>query len=63
MQAVVFALVAAAFLTVYVTQPVLPILRAEFGVTPAIASRSPLGGDRGNRATRADAARRAGLSL
>ena len=28
-QAVVFALVAATFLTVYVTQPVLPILRAE----------------------------------
>jgi len=37
-QAVVFTLVAATFLTVYVTQPVLPILRAEFGVTPAIAS-------------------------
>jgi len=37
-QAVVFALVAATFLTVYVTQPVLPILRAEFGVTPGIAS-------------------------
>ena len=37
-QAVVFTLVAATFLTVYVTQPVLPILRAEFGVTPGIAS-------------------------
>src|SRR4051812_10048499 len=38
MQAVVFALAAAAFLTIYVTQPVLPILRAEFAVTPAVAS-------------------------
>jgi len=37
-QAVVFALVAATFLTVYVTQPVLPILRVEFGVTLGIAS-------------------------
>jgi MFS transporter, YNFM family, putative membrane transport protein len=37
-QAVVFALVAATFLTVYITQPVLPILTAEFGVTPAVAS-------------------------
>src|SRR4051812_30526960 len=38
MQAVVFALAAAAFLTIYVTQPVLPILRAEFAVTPGVAS-------------------------
>jgi YNFM family putative membrane transporter len=37
-QAIVFALVAATFLTVYITQPVLPILTEEFGVTPAIAS-------------------------
>jgi len=37
-QGVVFALVAAAFLTVYVTQPVLPILRTEFAVSPAVAS-------------------------
>src|SRR5437870_5474112 len=37
-QAVVFALVAATFLTVYVTQPVLPILTEEFGVTPPVAS-------------------------
>lgn len=37
-QAVVFALVAATFLTVYVTQPVLPILSREFGVTPGVAS-------------------------
>jgi MFS transporter, YNFM family, putative membrane transport protein len=36
--AVVFALVAAAFLTVYVTQPVLPILSGEFAVTAAVAS-------------------------
>jgi MFS transporter, YNFM family, putative membrane transport protein len=38
MQAVVFALVATTFLTMYVTQPVLPVLRAEFGVTPGVAS-------------------------
>ena len=38
MQAVVFALVAATFLTIYITQPVLPVLRSEFGVTPAVAS-------------------------
>ncbi len=37
-QAVVFALVAATFLTVYATQPVLPILTEELGVTPAVAS-------------------------
>src|SRR5438067_9048594 len=38
MQAVVFALVATTFLTMYVTQPVLPVLTAEFGVTPGVAS-------------------------
>jgi MFS transporter, YNFM family, putative membrane transport protein len=38
MQAVVFALVAATFLTMYVTQPVLPVLTTEFGVTPGVAS-------------------------
>lgn len=37
-QALVFAVVGAAFLTIYVTQPVLPILRAEFGVSAAAAS-------------------------
>ena len=37
-QSVVFALVATTFLTVYVTQPVLPVLKEEFGVTPGIAS-------------------------
>jgi MFS transporter, YNFM family, putative membrane transport protein len=38
MQAVVFALVASTFLTIYVTQPVLPVLKEEFGVTPGVAS-------------------------
>jgi YNFM family putative membrane transporter len=38
MQAVVFALVAGTFMTVYIPQPVLPILRTEFAVTPGIAS-------------------------
>ena len=37
-QSVVFALVATTFLTIYVTQPVLPVLKEEFGVTPGIAS-------------------------
>jgi MFS transporter, YNFM family, putative membrane transport protein len=38
LQALVFALVAAAFTTVYITQPVLPVLRGEFGVSAATAS-------------------------
>ncbi|MGZ6125494.1 MAG: MFS transporter [Myxococcales bacterium] len=38
MQAVVFALVAGTFMTLYIPQPVLPILSAEFGVTPGVAS-------------------------
>jgi MFS transporter, YNFM family, putative membrane transport protein len=38
--ALILALVACAFTTVYITQPVLPILQAEFGVTPTIASLS-----------------------
>ncbi|MDI6852576.1 MAG: MFS transporter [Deltaproteobacteria bacterium] len=38
LQALVFALVAAAFTTVYITQPVLPVIRSEFGVTAATAS-------------------------
>jgi YNFM family putative membrane transporter len=38
MQAVVFALVGATFLTIYITQPVLPVLTAEFAVSPAVAS-------------------------
>jgi MFS transporter, YNFM family, putative membrane transport protein len=38
LQALVFSVVAAAFATVYITQPVLPVLRAEFGVSAALAS-------------------------
>jgi YNFM family putative membrane transporter len=38
LQATVFALVAAAFTTIYITQPVLPVLQAEFGVTEAKSS-------------------------
>src|SRR5438477_11764752 len=38
MQAVVFALVATTFLTIYVTQPVLPVLKEEFGVSAGVAS-------------------------
>jgi YNFM family putative membrane transporter len=38
MQVQVFALVATTFLTIYVTQPVLPVLKEEFGVTPGVAS-------------------------
>jgi len=37
-EAVVFALVGSTFLTIYITQPVLPILGEEFGVSPAVAS-------------------------
>ncbi len=40
LQALVFSLVAAAFTTVYITQPVLPILQLEFGVSPSMASLS-----------------------
>ena len=38
LQVLVFGLVAAALTTVYITQPVLPILQQEFGVTPSQAS-------------------------
>ncbi|MBI5589004.1 MAG: MFS transporter [Deltaproteobacteria bacterium] len=38
LQALVFSLVCAAFTTIYITQPVLPVLRAEFGVDEARAS-------------------------
>jgi YNFM family putative membrane transporter len=38
LQALVFGLVAASLTTVYITQPVLPILQQEFGVTPSQAS-------------------------
>ena len=38
LQARVFLLVAAAFTTIYITQPVLPVIREEFGITAARAS-------------------------
>jgi len=38
LKALVFSLVSAAFTTIYITQPVLPVLRAEFGVDEARAS-------------------------
>lgn len=38
LQALVFSLVCAAFTTIYITQPVLPVLQAEFGVDEARAS-------------------------
>lgn len=40
MQALVFSLVAAAFTTVYITQPVLPVIQDEFGVDARTASLS-----------------------
>lgn len=38
LQGVVFGLVSAAFTTIYITQPVLPVLRSEFGVDATTAS-------------------------
>jgi YNFM family putative membrane transporter len=38
MQALVFAIVTAAFTNIYITQPVLPILSAEFGINESTAS-------------------------
>ncbi len=38
LQFLVFALVAAAFTTIYITQPVLPVIQAEFGVSETRAS-------------------------
>jgi YNFM family putative membrane transporter len=38
LQALIFSLVAATFSTIYITQPVLPVLRAEFGVSASTAS-------------------------
>jgi MFS transporter, YNFM family, putative membrane transport protein len=38
LQVVVFSLVCAAFTTIYITQPVLPVLREEFGVDATTAS-------------------------
>ncbi len=40
LQALVFALVVAAFTTIYITQPVLPVLKEEFGVSEFQASLS-----------------------
>jgi len=40
LQALVFSLVVAAFSTVYITQPVLPVLTTEFGVSEFMASLS-----------------------
>jgi YNFM family putative membrane transporter len=40
LQALVFGLVAAALTTVYITQPVLPIIVQEFGATPSQASHT-----------------------
>jgi MFS transporter, YNFM family, putative membrane transport protein len=39
-QLLVFCLVAAAFTTIYITQPVLPVLQSEFGVSASTASLS-----------------------
>ncbi len=39
-QALVFCLVTATFTTVYITQPVLPVIRGEFGVDASTASLS-----------------------
>jgi len=38
LQAVVFCLVAASFTAVYITQPVLPVLQVEFGISESVAS-------------------------
>jgi YNFM family putative membrane transporter len=38
LQVLIFSLVAAVFSTIYITQPVLPVLRAEFGVSASRAS-------------------------
>lgn len=40
LQVVVFSLVCAAFTTIYITQPVLPVLREEFGVGATTASHT-----------------------
>ena len=38
MQMAVMALVTASFTNIYITQPILPVLQAEFGVTPVAVS-------------------------
>jgi len=40
LQALIFALVSAAFANIYITQPVLPVLSAEFGINESTASFS-----------------------
>lgn len=40
LQALVFCLVGAGFTTIYITQPVLPVLQMEFGIDETIASFS-----------------------
>jgi len=37
-QALVFSLVTSTFMTIYITQPVLPVIRSEFGVSAFVAS-------------------------
>ncbi len=38
LQALIFSLVSSSFLTIYITQPVLPVIRSEFGVSASYAS-------------------------
>ena len=38
LQALIFSLVSSAFATIYITQPVLPVIRSEFGVSASTAS-------------------------
>src|SRR4030042_3502547 len=38
LQALIFFLVSSAFATIYITQPVLPVIRSEFGVSASTAS-------------------------
>ena len=38
LQALIFFLVSSAFATIYITQPVLPVIRSEFGVSASYAS-------------------------
>ena len=40
LQALVFCLVGAGFTTIYITQPLLPVLQMEFGIDETIASFS-----------------------
>ena len=38
LQAIIFFLVSSTFMTIYITQPVLPVIRSEFGVSESYAS-------------------------